>query len=228
MNALDPELGARIKSAIPIDTVIGRYVRLRKHGTDLKGLCPFHKERTPSFNVNTRTQAYKCFGCGVSGDVITFVREIEGMSFREAVEMLAGEAGIDIEAANRAAIEDHKRKRALAGALAKESREFWSMVVRQLWWWYRQADQVWCRIEQWAHTNWAPGYNIDAPAAACYAVQSWAMNFLEAIWAAAPESLIRTYQQMPRKCRQYISNRVKGRDRVETTIRELASRVAHG
>ncbi|GAA3403819.1 DNA primase [Paenibacillus hodogayensis] len=77
-----------------IAQVIGKYVHLSKHGRNLKGLCPFHSEKSPSFNVNPEKQIYKCFGCGVGGHVIRFIQEIEGYSFGEAVRHLAEEANI--------------------------------------------------------------------------------------------------------------------------------------
>ncbi|RKN86949.1 DNA primase [Paenibacillus ginsengarvi] len=74
--------------------VVGKYVHLSKAGRNLKGLCPFHSEKSPSFNVNPEKQIYKCFGCGVGGHVIRFIQEIEGYSFGEAVRHLADDAGI--------------------------------------------------------------------------------------------------------------------------------------
>lgn len=74
--------------------VIGKYVHLSKHGRNWKGLCPFHSEKSPSFNVNPEKQIYKCFGCGVGGHVIRFIQEIEGYTFGEAVRHLAEEANI--------------------------------------------------------------------------------------------------------------------------------------
>lgn len=77
-----------------IADVVGKYVHLSKTGKNLKGLCPFHSEKSPSFNVNPEKQIFKCFGCGVGGHVIRFVQEIEGFTFAEAVRHLAEEANI--------------------------------------------------------------------------------------------------------------------------------------
>lgn len=77
--------------------VISRVVTLRKAGARLKGLCPFHNEKTPSFNVDPEKGFYKCFGCGKAGDAITFVRETEQLSFTEAVEALGKRFNIVIE-----------------------------------------------------------------------------------------------------------------------------------
>ncbi|MEF3304649.1 DNA primase [Paenibacillus sp. GYB003] len=74
--------------------VIGKYVHLSKAGRNWKGLCPFHSEKSPSFNVNPEKQIFKCFGCGVGGHVIRFIQEIEGYSFAEAVRHLAEEANV--------------------------------------------------------------------------------------------------------------------------------------
>jgi DNA primase len=80
----------QLKSTVDIVQVIGEYVRLRKaSGNRYQGLCPFHTEKTPSFSVYTHIQAYKCFGCGETGDVIKFVEKIESLSFYEALKSLA-------------------------------------------------------------------------------------------------------------------------------------------
>jgi DNA primase len=76
--------------------VVGRYVSLRQRGRMMVGLCPFHKEKTPSFQVNPDLGAYYCFGCHESGDVFKFVQEMEGVGFREALEMLADEVGVEL------------------------------------------------------------------------------------------------------------------------------------
>jgi DNA primase len=79
-----------------IAAVVGRYVKLKQSGQTLKGLCPFHKEKTPSFHVNPVRGFFHCFGCGKGGDVFTFLQEIEGISFPEALAMLADETGVTL------------------------------------------------------------------------------------------------------------------------------------
>ncbi|MBQ8974122.1 MAG: DNA primase, partial [Oscillospiraceae bacterium] len=77
--------------------VVGGYVQLTKRsGSNMFGLCPFHNEKTPSFSVSRDKQIYHCFGCGKGGGVINFIMEIEGLSFREAVEFLARRCGIQV------------------------------------------------------------------------------------------------------------------------------------
>lgn len=86
-----------VKSQVDIVRVIGDYVRLKKAGTDrFVGLCPFHSEKTPSFSVQSRIQIFKCFGCGKGGDVFSFVMEHQGLSFREALTLIADQHGIAI------------------------------------------------------------------------------------------------------------------------------------
>ena len=79
-----------------IETLIGGYVTLKRAGSNLKGLCPFHSEKTPSFTVFPADNSFYCFGCGVGGSAITFVRQIEHMDYPDAVEFLAKRAGITV------------------------------------------------------------------------------------------------------------------------------------
>ncbi|MDR2723361.1 MAG: DNA primase, partial [Cellulomonadaceae bacterium] len=86
-----------VRERARIEDIIGAHVTLKPAGVgSLKGLCPFHDERTPSFNVRPATGRYKCFGCGEGGDVITFVEKIDGLSFAEAVEHLAAMVGVEL------------------------------------------------------------------------------------------------------------------------------------
>ena len=85
----------QVKSSVDIVKVVGEYVRLRKAGgSRYIGLCPFHNEKTPSFGVHPVHQFYKCFGCGEGGDVLKFVQKIDGLSFFEALKLLAERNGI--------------------------------------------------------------------------------------------------------------------------------------
>lgn len=87
-----------LKNRVNIHDVVMRVVALKKAGSGrFKGLCPFHSEKTPSFNVSADKGFYKCFGCGKAGDVINFVMETEGLQFTEAVEAIAQRAGITLE-----------------------------------------------------------------------------------------------------------------------------------
>jgi DNA primase len=105
----------QLKSSIDIVKVIGEYVRLKRVGATGRyvGLCPFHQEKTGSFNVNQSRQFYKCFGCGVGGDVLKFVQEIDGLTFPEALKILAERAGIPMPKRNEYADADSKLRAAL-------------------------------------------------------------------------------------------------------------------
>ncbi len=97
MPRIPEETIQQVLAATDIVTLIGRSVKLRKAGTNHLGLCPFHNERTPSFNVSPSRGTYHCFGCGAGGSAIRFVMEHDGMSFIEAVKRLADAAGIRVE-----------------------------------------------------------------------------------------------------------------------------------
>jgi DNA primase len=86
-----------IRSRVDIVGLIGRYVELKRAGRSWKGLCPFHGEKSPSFNVNPDRQIFHCFGCQEGGDVIGFLMKHDGLSFPEAVRNLAAECGVEIE-----------------------------------------------------------------------------------------------------------------------------------
>ncbi len=88
---------AAVRERSPIDEVVGEYLQLRNAGGgSLKGLCPFHDEKTPSFNVTPARGLFYCFSCAEGGDAIKFVQKIDGLSFVEAVERLAARAGVDL------------------------------------------------------------------------------------------------------------------------------------
>ena len=79
-----------------IESLIGSYVSLKRAGSNLKGLCPFHSEKSPSFTVYPQDNSFYCFGCGAGGDAITFIRKRENLDYPDAVEFLANRAGITI------------------------------------------------------------------------------------------------------------------------------------
>ena len=105
----------QLKSSIDIVKVVGDYVRLRRVGATGRylGLCPFHQEKTPSFNVNQARQFFKCFGCGAGGDALKFVMDIEGMTFPEALRYLAERNGIPMPKRTEYADADSKLRGAL-------------------------------------------------------------------------------------------------------------------
>ena len=85
-----------IRDRVDLVDLIGRHVHLKKSGRNFVGLCPFHTEKTPSFNVNIEKQIYHCFGCGEGGNAITFLMQHENLTFPEAARTLARELGIEV------------------------------------------------------------------------------------------------------------------------------------
>lgn len=104
----------QLKSNLDIVNVVGEYVRLRKAGPQRHiGLCPFHSEKTPSFGVHAARQFYKCFGCGEGGDVFDFVQKIEGVTFYEAMKLLAERNGVAMPRRSMVADEETRLREAV-------------------------------------------------------------------------------------------------------------------
>jgi DNA primase len=103
MAGISPATLERIRAASDIVDIIGAYVPLKKAGANFTALCPFHKEKTPSFNVNPHKQIFHCFGCHKGGDVFSFVKDYENIGFVDAVRRLAERAKIPLEFDNNPA-----------------------------------------------------------------------------------------------------------------------------
>ncbi|MEO6318363.1 MAG: DNA primase [Acidimicrobiales bacterium] len=116
MGIVDEDIVA-LRDATDIVAVITKYTQLRRSGQRWVGLCPFHGEKTPSFNVNQELGLYRCWGCQVRGDVITFVREVEHLDFVGAVELLAGWAGFTLRYSDKDEGESRKRRARLVRAV---------------------------------------------------------------------------------------------------------------
>lgn len=97
MSRIDEETIREIRERSDIVEVISSYLPLKRSGANYQGLCPFHQEKSPSFNVNAPRQIFHCFGCGEGGNVFTFVMRMEGLTFPEAVKRLGEKAGITVE-----------------------------------------------------------------------------------------------------------------------------------
>ena len=108
----------RVRGATDIVGLISNTVALRKAGRRWQGLCPFHSEKSPSFSVNAEEGLYYCFGCGASGDAITFVRQTEGLDFVASVELLAARAGITLHYDSKGEAAQHGRRRKLTELVA--------------------------------------------------------------------------------------------------------------
>lgn len=122
MSGFDEAFLHEVRERNDIVSVVGDYVALRKAGTSWKGLCPFHGEKTPSFHVHPDRQFFYCFGCQTGGDVISFVREVNGFSFIEAVRHLAERAGLPMPE-RVSGPEGGDPSRARAGKASREARD---------------------------------------------------------------------------------------------------------
>ena len=94
---ISPAVLEQIRSANDIVDVIGASIPLKRNGANFVALCPFHREKTPSFNVSSQRQSFHCFGCHKGGDVFTWVREYENLGFMDAIKRLAERANIPLE-----------------------------------------------------------------------------------------------------------------------------------
>ena len=121
----------RVKQQADIIRVIGEYVRLKKSGQNFSGLCPFHQEKTPSFNVHPVKQIYHCFGCGVGGDVFKFVMELDKCTFPEAIRTVAEKCGIAIPKPRERSPEE-RRENQQRSVLVEMHREAAAFFARQL------------------------------------------------------------------------------------------------
>lgn len=111
-SGIDRSQIEEIKQRLNIEDIVKRYVKLKPVGRNLFGLCPFHKEDTPSFSVNPEMNIYKCFGCGETGDVIEFLIKVENIEFYEALEQLAKEAGVKLKIGKKDPAQERRYSRA--------------------------------------------------------------------------------------------------------------------
>jgi DNA primase len=121
----------KVKQQADIVRVIGEYVRLKKSGQNFAGLCPFHAEKSPSFNVHPVKQIYHCFGCQVGGDVFKFVMEMEKCAFPEAIRIVAEKCGIAVPAQKDRSPEERKENQ-IRALLVEIHREAQTFFVKQL------------------------------------------------------------------------------------------------
>ena len=133
MAAIPDDKVQEVRDRVDIVDLVGRYVELRRAGQNWKGLCPFHGERTPSFNVNPARKGYKCFGCGAGGDAIRFVMELEGKSFPEAVRKLAEIYGVSLPADSLRSIADARAstEKDEAYALTNLATRTWQTILAE-------------------------------------------------------------------------------------------------
>lgn len=119
---------AELKNNTDIISIVSNYVSLKKSGKNFTGLCPFHKEKTPSFMVDPQTQLYHCFGCGNGGDVISFIMKMENLNFIEAVELIARKTGYALKYVETGSFEkEEKRSRLIE--LNELARKYYNYVL---------------------------------------------------------------------------------------------------
>src|SRR5262249_21078133 len=118
MSGIPQETIDRVLDSTSIVELIGSFVALKKIGQNFQGLCPFHDDKTPSLSVSPEKKIFRCFGCGASGNVITFLRKHKNLAFPEAVRVLAGKARIPMDT------EEDKKRELFLFCLAKAQEEF--------------------------------------------------------------------------------------------------------
>ncbi len=127
--AFTPDFLDELRARLSLSEIVGRRVALKRKGREHSGLCPFHNEKTPSFTLNDQKGFFHCFGCGAHGDVVGFVMRSEGLSFPEAVERLAQEAGMALPVSSPAERERAQQAASLQDVVEKAAQWF----ERQLW-----------------------------------------------------------------------------------------------
>src|SRR5204863_4191453 len=119
-----PQFLDEIRARLPVSEVVGRRVKLKKAGREFRGLSPFNQEKTPSFTVNDQKGFFHDFSSGKHGDIFGFVMESEGVTFPEAVERLAGMAGVPVPKVSKEAEEREERRTTLHGVLELAAKFF--------------------------------------------------------------------------------------------------------
>lgn len=115
---ISPRFLDEIRNRLTLSDIIGRKVKVIRAGREFKACCPFHSEKTPSFTINDQKQFYHCFGCGAHGDVLKFTMEHDNLGFRDAVEVLAAEAGLEVPKEDPRAIEKAQKAKDLHDLMA--------------------------------------------------------------------------------------------------------------
>jgi DNA primase len=127
------ELIAEIRDRTDIVTLIGEFVELKQRGANFVGLCPFHSEKSPSFNVRRDRQFFHCFGCQESGDAVTFLMRVEGLTFPQAARALAERAGVELKEVDDLEETERRRERQVTERLCAVTEAAAAFYVEQLW-----------------------------------------------------------------------------------------------
>jgi len=121
---IPPAFLDELRARVPLSDIVGRRIRLQRAGREWKAPCPFHSEKTPSFYINDQKAFFHCFGCGAHGDAVGFLMRHDGLAFPEAVEQLAGLAGMEVPKPDPAEHQKYDRLKKLADALEAAARWF--------------------------------------------------------------------------------------------------------
>ena len=157
---------AEIKERLSIQDIIAPYVKLRRAGRSLVGLCPFHKEKTGSFHVSLERGTWHCFGCGLGGDGFSFIEKIEGVDFKGALKILAEKAGVTIEYSGGGKREDTSKKERLHALMSRASEWYAGNLERS-------------PAEKYAKSRGLSGETVTA----------WRLGFAPEAWRALLEAL---------------------------------------
>lgn len=103
----------QLRQIASVSATIGARIPIKRHGREFHALCPFHKEKSPSFTINDEKGFFHCFGCGAHGDAIGFIKDYEGISYKEAIEKLAGEVGLALPKPSAEAVREEQKRRSL-------------------------------------------------------------------------------------------------------------------
>jgi len=121
---ISPAFLEEIRARIPLSDLVGRRIALQRAGREWKAPCPFHAEKTPSFYINDQKAFFHCFGCGAHGDAVGFLMRHDGLSFPEAVEQLAGLAGMEMPRPEPEERQKYDRLKQLADVLEAAAKWF--------------------------------------------------------------------------------------------------------
>jgi DNA primase len=122
--SLSPQFLDELRARVPVSEIAAKRLKLTRAGREFKACCPFHGEKTPSFYINDQKGFFHCFGCGAHGDVLSFVMRHDNLAFMEAVELLAGEAGLDVPKPTREEAEKVERQKTLYDLIDAAARFF--------------------------------------------------------------------------------------------------------
>ena len=208
---------ARVRDAAPIAEVVARYVSLRPAGTDaLAGLCPFHKEKTPSFMVSPGKGLWHCHGCHAGGDVYTFVERMERVPFAQALRILADRYGVSLEERplTRSEIAEERRRRAYIEEVSKEA------VI----WWRHVLHCYESRFERLVAQAFACSDADDEAGYQAWARRAWRWGkIVRRLVAILPADLFRRYERV--RMRPSVAAYVKSRQAVDREVLEVWHRI---